>query len=212
MCTVSTPVRPASHPPLGLEPAWLLPWPMVWTQMPRLEEPGHAPEAAAERQAWSRADCSACPGSKRQPLQPWSLSSGCAPAKALLRDSAEEPTAGQNHITQAGPSLCAPLRGCPGLEQEPTQRSWERVEAPQGRSKRQPPAVWEELKSKNKTPKPPPEVTAGAQGTRTTGWTRSARESGRAAAARSRPNKAPEGKGLRRPAGLGQLKTTRKDQ
>ena len=79
------------------------------------------------------------------------------------------------------------------------------MEAPQGRSKRQPPAVWEELKSKNKTPKPPPEVTAGAQGTRTTGWTRSARESGRVAVARSRPNKAPEGKGLRRPAGLGQI-------
>ena len=86
------------------------------------------------------------------------------------------------------------------------------MEAPQGRSKRPPPAVWEELKSKNKTPKPPPEVTAGAQGTRTTGWTRSARESGRVAVARSRPNKAPEGKGLRRPAGLGQLETTRKDQ
>lgn len=67
------------------------------------------------------------------------------------------------------------------------------MEAPQGRSKRQPPAVWEELKSKNKTPKPPPEVMAGAQGTQTTVETRSAREPGGAAAAKSRPNRAREG-------------------
>lgn len=80
------------------------------------------------------------------------------------------------------------------------------MEAPQGRSERQPPAVWEELKSKNKTLKPPPEVMVGAQGTRITGGTRSAREPGRAAAARSRPNRAGAGKGLRRPGVLGQLR------
>ena len=40
--------RPASHPPTGLEPAWLPLWPTVWAGTPSPEDTGRAPGTGAQ--------------------------------------------------------------------------------------------------------------------------------------------------------------------
>lgn len=59
---------PASHPPAGLEPAWLPLWPTVWAGTPRPEDTGRAPGMEEHRDKGWRLSSRRClhTGSKRQ--------------------------------------------------------------------------------------------------------------------------------------------------